>query len=332
MNPQDIPASELLASESAGRSLAVIGQVIRVVPIQGADFIQLAMIDCAAAGVWSGVVPVSAQSDDRVLVFLQDAVLPPDPRWAFMERHKWRVRMARFKGVPSECVAIPTLPHESGLSVGTDMTAALGVTKHEKPLPKEMAGIARGNFPTFIPKTDEKNFQRIRDVAQLMNDRAWYVTEKADGTSCTVFNDEYLHVCSRSLELIEGVNLYWRMAHKYALSALPVGLALQFEIVGPGVQGNPMGLEENQIRVFGGYRFLHATDCRLTYAELCEVCEYAQLPMARLIQRGTGALDADTLRKMAEIKYANGKPGEGIVIRAEDSSWSFKSINLLYKD
>lgn len=28
----------------------------------------------------------------------------------------------------------------------------------------------------------------------------------------------------------------------------------------------------------------------------------------------------------------NGKPGEGIVIRAMDSSWSFKAINLNYKD
>jgi hypothetical protein len=35
---------------------------------------------------------------------------------------------------------------------------------------------------------------------------------------------------------------------------------------------------------------------------------------------------------VAEIKCANGKPGEGIVIRANDSTWSFKVINLLYKE
>lgn len=43
-------------------------------------------------------------------------------------------------------------------------------------------------------------------------------------------------------------------------------------------------------------------------------------------------MDADALRKLAEVKYPNGKHGEGIVIRALDSSWSFKTINLLYKD
>jgi hypothetical protein len=43
-------------------------------------------------------------------------------------------------------------------------------------------------------------------------------------------------------------------------------------------------------------------------------------------------LSADELRKLAEIKYANGKHGEGIVVRAADQSWSFKVINLLYKD
>ena len=41
---------------------------------------------------------------------------------------------------------------------------------------------------------------------------------------------------------------------------------------------------------------------------------------------------ADELRKMAEIKYANGKYGEGIVIRAFDHSWSFKVLNLNYKE
>ena len=31
-------------------------------------------------------------------------------------------------------------------------------------------------------------------------------------------------------------------------------------------------------------------------------------------------------------QHGHAKPGEGIVIRAMDSSWSFKAINLNYKD
>ena len=332
MNPKDIPANELIEAEYSSQSLAVIGEVLAISRINGADFIQLATIDCAKAGIWSGVVPVSTQCDDRVLVFLQDAILPPDPRWAFMERHHWRVRMARFKGVPSECVALPALPHEAAMEIGTDMMTALGITKHENPLPKEMTGIASGTFPSYIPKTDEPNFQRLKNVAGLMGDCFWYATEKADGTSCTVFNDETMRVCSLNLELIEGDNIYWRMAHKYALNLIPGRMALQFEIVGPGIQGNPMGLDQNEIRVFTGYVFEKSGGFRMTRNQPVTICEYAQLPMARLTHEGYGAVDAEKLRKMAEIKYANGRPGEGIVIRSVDSSWSFKVLNLLYKD
>ena len=33
----------------------------------------------------------------------------------------------------------------------------------------------------------------------------------------------------------------------------------------------------------------------------------------------------------AAIRYASGRHGEGVVVRARDSSWSFKVINLAYK-
>jgi len=56
------------------------------------------------------------------------------------------------------------------------------------------------------------------------------------------------------------------------------------------------------------------------------------VPLARRIPAEQRAHAAEELRKLAEIRYPNGKPGEGIVIRAMDSSWSFKAINLLYKD
>jgi len=45
-----------------------------------------------------------------------------------------------------------------------------------------------------------------------------------------------------------------------------------------------------------------------------------------------GAHSADQLRKLAEVKYPNGKPGEGIVLRSLSHEWSFKVLNLLYKN
>lgn len=326
--PQAEPVSEVVAS------VAVVGMVTQLIPIPGADFIEQAIVDCGDAGEWSGVVAKGIGTGGLVTVFLQDALLPDnDPRWDFMSRHKFRVRMARFKGIPSECVIIPGAPNKP---LGFDLMEALGVTKYSKPLPSEMQGAAKGNFPPFIPKTDETNFQRVRGLQALMDGTDWYVTVKADGTSCTAYvDDQGLHVCSRNLELKEfddegAGNLYWRTARKYGLEALESGLALQFEIIGPSVQANPMGLADIEIRVFTGFDI--QTQKRLPWSELADVCSELKLPMASLVREGSGSLAVDELRDLSEITYPNGKPGEGVVIRSQDSSWSFKVINLKYID
>lgn len=310
--------------------LAVIGKIISVESIANADRIKLATVVCGDAGKWSGVVGLDFNEGDLVTVFLQDAILVPDARWAFMERHKWRVRMARFKGVPSECVIVP-LTHAG--EIGGDLTQALGVTKYEKPIPPSIQGLARGNFPSFIPKTDEPNFQTVPKYVENMKTQAWYATEKADGTSCTVWvDDEGLHVCSRNLELKDGENVYWRMARKYDLARLPVELALQFEIIGPSIQSNPHGLAEPEIRVFSLYDIVGRQ--YRSYAHLVSLSKDLDFPLASLLATSEDVMlsTAEDLRKFAEVEYANGRHGEGVVIRASDSSWSFKVINLNYRD
>lgn len=327
--------------------IAVIGQISELRAIVGADFIQAATVLCGPAGKWSGVVGKDLHIGELVTVFLQDALLPPNARWAFMEKHKWRVRMARFKGVPSECLIIKGAPE---MVPGTDLAEALGVTKYEKPIPQGMNGDAIGAFPGDIPKTDEDNFQSVPEVVARMHTEPWYATEKADGTSGTAWVDaDGLHVASRNWELREltatgSTNVYWRAARKYGMERLPRGLALQFEVVGPGVQANPMGLSELEVRAFT----LRNTETHKyePYARLLELCQTLGIPTAR----GLGTYDQlrahashanghnlpvftdDDLRKLAEIKYSNGKHAEGIVICALDSSWSFKVINLNYKD
>ena len=39
---------------------------------------------------------------------------------------------------------------------GTNLTNILGIQKWEKPIPAEMRGVMKGNFPSFIPKTDQE--------------------------------------------------------------------------------------------------------------------------------------------------------------------------------
>lgn len=318
--------------------LAVTGIVAATLPIPGADLIQQAIVDCGEEGQWSGVVSKDMAENDHVVVFMQDAILPPNERWGFMERHGWRVRMARFKGVPSECVIVPAIGDVEECKPGYGLDELLGVTKYEKKMPAVISGDAKGNFPAFIPKTDEPNFQRVRDLPDLLDGIDWYVTEKADGTSCTVWvDDDGMHVCSRNLELKELAadgrgNIYWQTARKYGLDRLIPGVALQFEIVGPGIQGNPLGLDSVEMRAFTLYDI--AGGQRLPFAALVAVCGHFGLPIAKVLGAGFGFLGYDRLRQMAdEHCYANGTPAEGIVVRDVGTfGVSFKVISLNYKD
>ena len=314
--------------------LAVVGKVIETAEIKGADRIKQALVVCGGAGKWSGVVGLDIEVGQLVTVLLQDALLPPNDRWVFMEKHKWRVRMARFKGVPSECVILSGAPDAPP---GTDLTESLGITKYEKPIPAAMQGDAIAAFPSFIPKTDEPNFQTVPEMVAMM-DRGWYATEKADGTSCTVWRDSAgLHVCSRNWELREfdasgKTNLYWIAARKYELETrLSLQVALQFEVVGPGIQGNPMGLKEIEGRLFT----VRCADDGWAKQSMEDVGFWSRktgMPMARMFAVGEGVKSADELRAMADIEYPNGKPAEGIVIRGLDGGWRFKVLNLAYKD
>lgn len=317
--------------------LAVIGTVTAVHPIEGADRIHQAIVSCGDEGVWSGVVAKDINLFSRVVVFLQDAILQPNERWEFMERHKWRVRMARFKGVPSECVIVSAVGTESLQLDGTDATELLGVTKYEKPIPAAIAGDVRGNFPSFIPKTDEPNFQRIRDRDELMDGWDWIATLKYDGTSCTVWNDdEGMHVCSRNLELKEftasgASNVYWQAARKFGLDRIPQGMALQFEVYGPGIQGNPLRATELSMAAFTLHNYqVHE---RAHLGALVGLCQNLQIPMAAIICSGHGVIDSDTIREIADgTIYAEGVPAEGVVFRSINSNWSFKAISLNYKN
>lgn len=316
--------------------MAVIGTVTSVHEIEGADRIHQAIVSCGEEGNWSGVVAKDIGLFSRVVVFLQDAILPPSERWDFMERHKWRVRMARFKSVPSECVIVKAESAESLHIDGTDMTEAMGVTKYSKPIPAAIAGDVRGDFPSFIPKTDEENFQRIRQLESVMEDSDWVATLKYDGTSCTVWNDEDgMHVCSRNLELKEFTatgagNVYWQAARKYNMDRIPQGMALQFEVIGPGIQGNPLKLAELEVAAFTLHHYERHE--RAHYGALVGLCQNLEIPLASVIAAGSGSISTDEIREISDQAMYNERPGEGVVFRSINSDWSFKAISLNYKD
>lgn len=190
-------------------------------------------------------------------------------------------------------LAKPYIAKEEGVifdfNEGDDLTERLGILKWERPIPATMGGIAKGYFPGFIPKTDQERLQNLKNdfygvdyfvmdgndqsvfdkdgdpirvyrPGWITDNAYWEISEKLDGTSCTFYlKDGEFGVCSRNLELKETEgNLYWSVARKLdienKLRNCGYGnIAIQGEIIGPGIQDNRYGLSISQFYVFDMY-------------------------------------------------------------------------------
>lgn len=326
-------------------SVAYIGRVTQIDPIEGADRIESLEVVCGEGGRWRGTAQKGLHKvTDLVEVYLQDALLPRIERFAFMEKHDYRVKMKRFKGVPSECLIMPLKPFFDDEGGHLPFVGAIipDVEKYEKPIPANLQGEVLGDFPThLIPKTDEPNFQTVPHLVEALRGQPFYGTVKCDGTSVTFYEHEgHFGVCSRNLELKENKdNRLWQMAEKYNLKNMIKGLALQGELVGPGIQGNPMGLKEHCVFFFN----IWVIDQRRYFNGEELLCwfygrDLSMVPLLESVRSGSVFdYSEDELRKLAQGNYVNGKPREGIVIRpmnemkVNGERLSFKVINLDYK-
>lgn len=317
--------------------LVYIGKIMNLEAIPGADFIVSATVVCGEGGKWKGIVRKADFSvGDLCNVFLPDALIPEQESMAFMKDSNWRVKMRRFKGAPSEVVIMPNNVYGDECYVGRDITVENGVTKYHKPVPAHLQGVAKGNFPDFIPKTDEPNFQRYPELVQNLIGKPWYMTEKADGSSTTAYRwKSQFGVCSRNLELERNEdNGYWKVARKYQVEErLPEGLAIQWETCGPGIQSNPMGLPEIDGFLFSAYNIPERR--HLTFDEIRKLSIEIGFPMCRLIEWGHCFIPHG-VETRGEGVYKNGKQREGVVIRSQHNleghkPISFKVINLGYE-
>lgn len=323
--------------QTVSEKMVYVGKIISLSPIERADFIESATVVCGRGGKWQGIVRKGQfQLSDLCDVYLPDAVIPPNDHMQFMQATQWRVRMRRFRGAPSEVVIMPISSDcTEGRSVGEDRTEFFHVTKYHKPVPVHLQGVAKGEFPGFIPKTDEPNYQSVHPLIESLVGRAWYMTEKADGSSTTAFRYKgNFGVCSRNLELVKSMqNGYWQVAHKYNLEEiLPEGIAIQWETCGPKIQGNPMGLKEIDGFLFSAYDI--PSHRYLEFNELKSLSTQLSFPMVRVLGEGS-AFDAQGVETLGEGVYSNGKQREGVVVRSQYNEGhkpiSFKVINLNFE-
>jgi RNA ligase (TIGR02306 family) len=148
---------------------------------------------------------------------------------------------------------------------GEDLTEFFGVVKWDPPLPASLGGKAKGYFPSFIPKTDQERVQNLADkvFTPEWREDLWEVTMKLDGSSCTIYcKDGKVGICSRNLEL--DIDSPENIDNTFVRTVIDSGLydwmirrgenlAVQAELMGPGIQGNREGFKESQLHIFDIY-------------------------------------------------------------------------------
>jgi RNA ligase (TIGR02306 family) len=334
------------------RKLATIRQIDNIQPIEGADMIELATV-----GGWKVVVAkdVNHKVGDLVVYCEIDSFLPIEPEFEFLRKSSYkkmadgtegfRLKTIKLRGQVSQGLILPLKDAYEVFKRNTpnmdmvwfeslEVTEMLNIVKYEPPVPAQLAGLVKGNFPSFLKKTDEERIQNLTREFEEYKNEVFYVTEKLDGSSVTYYvKDGVFGVCSRNLDLLEDENnSMWKFAIESGLRDRLVGLgkniAVQGEIIGEGIQGNPYKRIGQTVRIFNGFDI-----DKYDYLSLSELIELVKVLEVKTVP----ILDLDfTLPNTIDelLSYADSKSvlnekfdREGVVIRSHDRKISFKAIS-----
>lgn len=337
------------------RKLASIRQIKEIKKHPNADALELAIVDG-----WQCVVAKGKHKAGDVVVYFEvDSILPVKPEFEFLRKgcyikkdwleagEGFRIRTIKLRKEISQGLVM--YPSEVGIitfDIDDDVTEVIGVVKYDPPIPAALQGNAKGNFPSFLVKTDQDRIQNQFDKIQAgINDLSiadsWQVSIKMEGSSMTIYRtqDDVWGVCSRNIDLKiddnEGnayVNMFHRLMETTNLPSLPKGFAIQGELMGPGIQGNIEKLTNTEFFVFNIFHIENGQ----------YLAPQAAFDMAfnRLKLRHAPVIETDYRMRKNSLEellaYANGpslhaKMREGLVFKNNFSSGvSFKVVSNEY--
>lgn len=338
------------------RALATIRRINELRSIEGADRIELAIVDG-----WQVIVKKGEYQVNDLAVYCEVDSWIPHSLAPFLTKsgnqpkiyqgvEGQRLKSMKMKGVLSQGLIIDIssvysldpADYDHVFLEGDDVTELLGILKWEKEIPVHLQGIQRGSFPTEIYKTDQERIQNLTKKFEELKNYTWEVTEKLHGSSMTIYIDleGKLHVCSRNVDLVESDdNTYWQVAKKefdfdFYINNVPYhnGVAIQGELIGPGINGNQYGLSEATFLVFDMQQCYHPSE-RYCPAEMRRYnSEYIKLKHVPVIHEEFKIPVDWTIENM--LKYAEGKSAlngserEGLVFKCiEDPELSFKVVS-----
>jgi RNA ligase (TIGR02306 family) len=332
------------------RKLARVVKIDEIHGIPDADAIEVATV-----GGWKVVVKKNEyKAGDLAVYFEIDSWIPHELAPFLTKAGQYpkvyngvegqRLKTIRLRGQLSQGLLMP-IPQSvydgagSQVAEDLDLSENLMIQKWEREIPAQLAGVSRGSFPSFIRKTDQERIQNLKKEYTKWQEEGvvWEMTEKLDGSSMTVYvNGEESGVCSRNLNLKESEeNSFWRVAIRENLidkiKSTGKNIALQGELVGPGVQGNKYNLSELQFYLFDVYdidtqeyytpeqRWMLVLQLGLKHAPI----------LSHELNFKENEWTLDYVLRNAEFKsYLNQQTeAEGVVFKSIDGKNSFKAIS-----
>lgn len=294
-----------------------------------------------------------------------------------------RIKTIKLRGQVSQGLIIPVdairdfnaelwgmIPTNTDAAIGMDLTEEFHVEvwdrlvewyEERSQLGTRASMHASGSFPSDVPKTDEERvqtayFDLIKDPANV--DGIWEVTEKNDGSSCTLFyrpitwgslDKEPMQISSRRFLLKDdGCSDDWFAAFKkigwekleksmadlyengikhisgknpFHGESFPAKheLAIQGEMIGPKFNGNRDRNQESHFRVF---RIFDITDQKFVTPEIrYAICKFLGLEHVKVIeicQIFHKLKSIDEFLAYADGQTDNGLPREGVVFKRVD--------------
>ena len=333
------------------RKLASIRRIADILPIEGADAIEVAVVDG-----WKVVIKKGEFAIGDSAIYLEiDSWVPHEIAPFLSKGHEpreyngvkgERLRTVKLRGQVSQGLLLnywdfPDVVKEfhktrivdpNDIDASFDVTDILGIQKWEAPIPAQLQGQAKGTFPSsLIPKTDQERIQNcFRDI-EKKGDVTYEVTMKLDGSSTTIFRWEgELRVCSRNMELKindeNKDNTFVAMALEIG-DRIPEGFALQGELMGPGVQGNREGFKDHKFFVFDVFLIKEHKYAGPAYRRaICQEYGFEHVPVLGVAWKAPESVDSGL--DIADGPSINHKIREGLVWKCnEDPSFSFKAIS-----
>jgi len=193
-------------------SVCFVGRVNEIIPIEGADNIELLEVSG-----WNCVSKKGAHTvGELITVATVDAVIPEDMSERLgvtgYLRKGSRVRTVKLKGVFSECLLIPLSETKLTCYEGKDLQDDLGIFKYEPPVKtvqlesgKKIKIRENSNFHTYY------KFPNIKNVKGIFTEEDYVqITRKLHGT-----NSRYGIVKKNSLTLKDKIMKFFRLADKW---------------------------------------------------------------------------------------------------------------------